>query len=474
MLPRRHLGSFTDLTPAERSGLAEILKAVTTRYDNLFQVSFPYTMGFHQRPAHGRARSDALPRALLSAAAALGGDTQIHGRVRDAGHAAARPDAGDRRRAAAGAAGEALRRMTKPAELTALHLASYSVPPRLFSAPGRVNLIGEHTDYCDGFVLPAAIDFSTLVAISPRADGRVVAHSVNFDERVDKPIAELLDDGFASLRAGRKLHWSDYPAGVLWALREHGVPVANGFSFTLSGDVPLGAGLSSSASVEVATAFAVLGTSRISLFRLPRIAQLCRRAENAFVGANVGIMDQFVSCCGAQDHAVMIDCRSLEYTLAPIPPDVRIVICNSMVKHSNAGGEYNTRRAEIEEGTAILRAHRTEIKALRDATVDDLAHWGNEMKPERAAPLPPHRHGRRSCTGRGCCLSKLEPDPLRRVDGRGARQLPRRLRGFVPGDRCPRRAGCTAARLLWRAHYRGRLRRLHGEPCSRGPDDGIC
>ncbi len=278
--------------------------------------------------------------------------------------------------------------MMTPQDLAALHLTTYSAPPRLFAAPGRVNLIGEHTDYCDGFVLPAAIDFSTIVAISPRTDGRVNLHSVNFNQRIDKSIPELLDDGYKSLRAGRRVHWSDYPAGVLWALREslsQALPelvpsISNGFSLTITGNVPLGAGLSSSASIEVATAFAVLGSLNITL-PLPQIAQLCRRAENAFVGANVGIMDQFVSCCGAQDSAVMIDCRSLDYTLAPIPPSVRIVICNSMVKHSNTGGEYNTRRAEIEEGTAILRTHRPEIKALRDATLADLARWGHEMPP---------------------------------------------------------------------------------------------
>jgi galactokinase len=278
--------------------------------------------------------------------------------------------------------------MQTPAELAALHFASYNVPAQLYAAPGRVNLIGEHTDYCDGFVMPAAIDFATIVAISPRTDGHLVAHSVNFDERVDYPLDPYLERRFSerridspSRRDGSLItHWSDYFCGVLWALREHGVPVDHGFSLTIAGDVPLGAGLSSSASVEVATAFAVLGATSFDM-PLTKIAILCRKAENEFVGANVGIMDQYVSCCGAVDHAVMIDCRSLEYTLAPIPPDVRIVICNSMVKHSVAGGEYNTRRAEIEEGTAILRAHRPEIKALRDATVQDLALWGHEMKP---------------------------------------------------------------------------------------------
>jgi galactokinase len=262
--------------------------------------------------------------------------------------------------------------MQTPAELAQLHLATYAAQPAVYSAPGRVNLIGEHTDYSGGFVMPAAIDFSTLVAISPRTNGRFLAHSVNFNQHVDQPIADLL--------AERSKTWTDYPAGVLWALRERGIAVENGFSLTVVGDVPLGAGLSSSASVEVATAFAVLGTLNITL-PLTEIALLCQRAENAFVGANVGIMDQFVICCGQQDHAVMIDTRYLTYTLAPIPPDIRIVICNSMVKHSLAEGDggYNTRRAEMEAGLHILQQHRPEIKALRDATMADLTLWGAEM-----------------------------------------------------------------------------------------------
>ena len=264
--------------------------------------------------------------------------------------------------------------MQTPAELAALHLAAFSAPAKLYAAPGRVNLIGEHTDYSGGFVMPAAIDFSTLIAISPRTDGRFLAHSINFNERVDKPIDELL--------AARAKSWSDYPAGVLWALREKGIDVSRGFSMTIVGDVPLGAGLSSSASVEVATAFAVLGTLGVEM-PLADIALLCQRAENAFVGANVGIMDQFVICCGQQDHAVMIDTRFLTYTLAPIPSDIRIIICNSMVKHALAeGGGYATRRAEMEAGLHILQQHRPEIVALRDATLDDLARWGSEMKPE--------------------------------------------------------------------------------------------
>jgi galactokinase len=264
--------------------------------------------------------------------------------------------------------------MQTPAELAALHLATYAAQPTVYSAPGRVNLIGEHTDYSGGFVMPAAIDFSTLIAISLRTDGRFLAHSVNFNQHIDKTIAEIL--------AARAKSWTDYPAGVLWALREKGIPIESGFSLTIVGDVPLGAGLSSSASVEVCTAFAILGTLRIEM-PLNEIALLCQRAENAFVGANVGIMDQFVICCGKQDNAVMIDTRFLTYTLAPIPSTVRIVICNSMVKHTLAdGGGYNTRRAEMEAGLHILQQHRPEIVALRDATLADLEKWGSEMKPE--------------------------------------------------------------------------------------------
>jgi galactokinase len=263
--------------------------------------------------------------------------------------------------------------MQTPEELAALHFTTYNSPAQVYSAPGRVNLIGEHTDYSGGFVMPAAIDFSTLIAVSPRTDGRFLAHSINFNERVDKPIDEAL--------TGRVRSWSDYPAGVLWALREKGVDVSSGFSMTIVGDVPLGAGLSSSASLEVCTAFAVLGTLGVEM-PLAEIALLCQHAENGFVGANVGIMDQFVICCGRQDHAVMIDTRFLTYTLAPIPSDVRIVICNSMVKHSLAdGGGYNTRRAEMEAGLHILQQHRPEIVALRDATLDDLDRWGSEMSP---------------------------------------------------------------------------------------------
>ncbi|MBV8113208.1 MAG: galactokinase, partial [Silvibacterium sp.] len=253
-----------------------------------------------------------------------------------------------------------------------LHVQRFGHNPAIFAAPGRVNIIGEHTDYADGFVMPAAIDFATLAAITPRSDGTVAIHSVNFDEQINYPVDNLPPKA--------SHHWSDYPLGVLSVLREAGVPIP-AFSLTLNGDVPIGAGLSSSASIEVASMVAVLSLTGADI-AMTRVAQLCQRAENHFVGASTGIMDQFIACCGAENHALLLDCRSLEYRLAPIPSHLSLVIANSMVKHSHAGGEYNTRRAEVEEGTELLRRHRPEIRRLRDATPDDLARWGHEMRPE--------------------------------------------------------------------------------------------
>lgn len=250
-----------------------------------------------------------------------------------------------------------------------LHHAQFGQAPRVFAAPGRVNIIGEHTDYSDGFVMPAAIDFATLAALSLRTDGKVVIRSENYDEQVTLSANNL------PARASR--HWSDYPLGVLAVLRQEGVQIP-AFSLTLHGDVPLGAGLSSSASVEVATMVAVLSLAQVEI-PLPRVAQLCQKAENSYVGASTGIMDQFIACCGAKDHALLLDCRTLDFRLAPIPSNVSLVISNTMVKHSHAGGEYNTRRAEVEQGTAILHRHRPEIHKLRDATTDDLEKWGREM-----------------------------------------------------------------------------------------------
>jgi galactokinase len=171
--------------------------------------------------------------------------------------------------------------------------------------------------------------------------------------------------------------WSDYPAGILWSLREEGVAVG-GFNMSLAGDVPLGAGLSSSASIEVATAMALLSHAGVEL-PLEKVATLCRRAENEFVGAKSGIMDQFAVAGCVANRAMLLDCRSLGYELLPLPDAVRVVICNSMVKHAVATGEYGDRSAEVEAGQAVLVRERPGVKLLRDATLEDLEACRDSM-----------------------------------------------------------------------------------------------
>jgi galactokinase len=243
-----------------------------------------------------------------------------------------------------------------------VHRQRFKQEGQIFAAPARVNLIGEHTDYTGGLVMPMAIDFQTVAVVSAREDGRAGFYSANYDGEVGF--------GIASLERTPAGHWSDYPMGVLWSLRKEGVDVG-GFNMSLVGDVPLGAGLSSSASVEVATAMALLGRSAVEL-PLEKVATLCRRAENEFVGAKSGIMDQFAVAGCVANRAMLLDCRSLEYELLPLPDQVKVVICNSMVKHAVATGEYGDRSSEVEAGQAVLQRERPGVKLLRDATLEDL------------------------------------------------------------------------------------------------------
>jgi galactokinase len=240
--------------------------------------------------------------------------------------------------------------------------ARFGTAARIYRAPGRVNLIGEHTDYNDGFVLPAAIEFYCWAAAAPRRDGKLVIHSENFNETVEAVLN--------SLAPLEKKHWANYPLGVAWALRQAGKRLT-GANIYIAGEVPLGAGLSSSAAVEVAVAFSLLSESKNGVDR-SQLAQLCQKAENEFVGARVGIMDQFVSCYGRASHALLLDCRSLEHEFVKLPANLQLVICNTMVRHELASGEYNARRAECEEGVRILRIVLPEIRALRDVTLSQL------------------------------------------------------------------------------------------------------
>ena len=255
------------------------------------------------------------------------------------------------------------------ADLRERFRAIYGGEPRIFRAPGRVNLIGEHTDYNDGFVMPAAIEFYVWVAIGSREDRKLRVYSVNYSERIEFDLEEK--------NPSRRSHWSDYVRGVAVMLERDGHRFS-GADILIRGDVPIGSGLSSSAAIEVATGIALLETSGTAIDRV-KLAKLCRQAENEFVGARVGIMDQFISCCGRAGQSLMLDCRSLEFRLVPIPRGVTLVICNTMVKHELASNEYNTRRAECAEGVHILSPFLPGIRALRDVTVADLERYGHTL-----------------------------------------------------------------------------------------------
>lgn len=237
-----------------------------------------------------------------------------------------------------------------------------------FRAPGRVNLIGDHTDYNDGFVMPMAIQLETHVASTPLDSHELV-------------ITSTAESGTVVIDLGRPLtprgDWTDYVVGVAHVLQQEWHRVS-GASLAISSSVPQGAGLSSSAALEVATAFALLHgqvTDRVE------VARWCQRAENEFVGARVGIMDQYVSCLGRAGHALLIDCRSLEGRHVPVPDGVTVVVANTMVKHSIAGGEYNARRRQCEEAVHAIAALRPHVRSLRDVTAADLSASAEQLSP---------------------------------------------------------------------------------------------
>ena len=232
----------------------------------------------------------------------------------------------------------------------------------LVRAPGRVNLIGEHTDYNDGFVLPAAIDLFCWVAVAPRNDRTLVLYSENFDDTVEANLDDL------KIRATGK--WADYPLGVAWALERAGHRL-RGANIYIKSDVPLGAGLSSSAAVEVSTGYALMSMANEAI-ESTNLALLCQKAENEFVGARCGIMDQFVSCHGREGNALLLDCRTLDSRQVPISPKVHLVICNTMIQHRHGTSEYNVRRTECETAVRKLSKVLPGIRALRDVSLPEL------------------------------------------------------------------------------------------------------
>lgn len=252
--------------------------------------------------------------------------------------------------------------MTQVDELRSQFKQLYEHDPAIYRAPGRVNLIGEHTDYNDGFVLPTAIDLFTWVAIAPRDDRMVSVHSANLEQSVE----QNLD---ATPRAANR-EWSSYVFGVTAVLERVGHPL-KGANLLIRGEVPIGAGVSSSAALEVASGFALLANSGLTI-DLRKLAVACQKAENEFVGVQSGIMDQLASACCKKDHALLLDCRSLEFRNIPLPSDIQLIICNTMVKRELASSAYNTRRAECDEGVRILAQRFPGIRALRDVTMAQL------------------------------------------------------------------------------------------------------
>jgi galactokinase len=238
-------------------------------------------------------------------------------------------------------------------------------------APGRVNLIGEHTDYNEGFVLPAAVDRGVAVAARRVPGDAFILHALDLGGSCSFPRTPLARDPAHP--------WADYFKGVVWALGQRGidVPICEA---AVTGDIPRGAGLSSSAAYEVATALVLRALGGFDLAPV-EIARLAREAENGFVGVACGIMDQMASTFGERGRALLIDCRSLAHETAEIPPGLKIVVANSGVHHELASSEYNRRRAECEEGVRILAGLRPGIRALRDVTSDDEARFFGQLPP---------------------------------------------------------------------------------------------
>jgi galactokinase len=255
------------------------------------------------------------------------------------------------------------------ADIAALRLAferQFGRPPQLIAeAPGRVNLIGEHTDYNGGFVLPAAIDRTVGVALSQRDDDVIRAYSLDYDQCDEFPAGRVR-------RFAGSGGWRDYLRGVVWALADSQYAIT-GADVAITGDVPKGAGLSSSAAIEIALAGALTTAAGITIDR-KLLAVLCQRAENFFVRVQSGIMDQYASALGQAGHALLIDCRSLDAEPVPLPPGVAIVVIDSKVARRLAETPYNSRREECSQAARALG-----LDSLRDATPDMLSRLSGDL-----------------------------------------------------------------------------------------------
>lgn len=246
----------------------------------------------------------------------------------------------------------------------------YIDEPIIVRSPGRVNLIGEHTDYNNGFVLPAAINKAVFAGISKRKDNTIVLYAAEFNKHFTSNLQSL---------APSKERWPDYILGVVDQLQKQGFALS-GFNMVLDGNVPIGAGMSSSAAVECATAKALSELFSLDLSKID-IVKAAQSAEHNFAGVKCGIMDMFASVYGKKDHAIKLDCRSLEYEYVPFAfDDIAIVLFDTSIKHALASTEYNVRRQQCEAGVAMIQLHHPEVNTLRDVTMQMLERYVRHEK----------------------------------------------------------------------------------------------
>ncbi len=238
----------------------------------------------------------------------------------------------------------------------------YQSEPLIVRSPGRVNIIGEHTDYNEGFVLPAAIDKAIYVAVSKRGDDSIALYASDFNESYSSSVSTVQPT---------KQGWPNYILGVVDQLNRNGYHIG-GFNLVVDGDVPLGAGLSSSAALECATIFALNELFSLGLERMVMV-KMAQMAEHSFAGVKCGIMDQFASIFGKKNHVIQLDCRSLQHEYVPLKMEgYKVVLLNTNVKHSLSSSEYNTRRQECEQGVAWVKRHYPQVNSLRDASLEML------------------------------------------------------------------------------------------------------
>jgi galactokinase len=243
---------------------------------------------------------------------------------------------------------------------------TFQQKPLIVRSPGRINIIGEHTDYNEGFVLPAAIDKAAYIAISLREDDEIHLRAMDLNESFSTRLTDLKPVGDIS--------WPNYILGSAAQFMKRGLPL-KGFNVALLSDVPIGAGMSSSAAIEGASVFALNELLNSNLDKLTMV-QMAQKAEHEFAGVMCGIMDQFASMMGKRDHVIKLDCRSLEYEYVPFKLDgVKVLLLNTNVKHSLASSEYNTRRRECEQAVKWVSQHAPGIHALRDVTEEMLDHY---------------------------------------------------------------------------------------------------